>query len=250
MITLANILLLLASVASAEPQVLPVEDMDKPGAMQGLQQNLDSKFSVVGGTVTGESNFTSTVTIKSPLRADGLVFISTTMTLGGEDAGAAGVIDVKRILYINIDSDNSGTNGAIQIWKNQSGETGTGAQLISIDETGGIVGSVPPSPPTANALYRDSVPKGWIIFNQATDAVSDSFNVSSIVDGAAGQDSVRWDTDFANTLYMGMATMDCHELGNCIATTAEAGATTVSCYNNSSALADCSIVKVLAFGDQ
>ena len=62
MITLANVLLLLATVASADPQVLPVEDMEKPGAEQALQQNLDSKFSITGGTITGHVHFSSSVT--------------------------------------------------------------------------------------------------------------------------------------------------------------------------------------------
>ena len=83
MITLANILLLLASVASADPQVLPVEDMDEPGAQQALQQNLDSRFSVTGGTITGHVHFSSSVTGLVGTGAVGDVTLDGTQTFTG-----------------------------------------------------------------------------------------------------------------------------------------------------------------------
>jgi len=49
----------LTKSAYGETQILPVEDMTKPGAQQVLQQDLDSKFGVSGGTVTGQVTLSS-----------------------------------------------------------------------------------------------------------------------------------------------------------------------------------------------
>lgn len=54
----------LASPLSAQV-MLPVEDLQKEGAVQALHQSLDSKFSVDGGTITGVVYFTSAVFINN-----------------------------------------------------------------------------------------------------------------------------------------------------------------------------------------
>lgn len=107
----------------------------------------------------------------------------------------------------------------------------------------------PGSPPTANTIYKNNIPKALIFFSQSTDVISDSFNISSITDGADGQDVVNIDRDFANTGYAVFAHHTCQELGNCIASQAT-GSVTVSCYNNSSVLSDCTTVSVFVFGNQ
>ena len=111
------------------------------------------------------------------------------------------------------------------------------------------VTSSPGSPPAANTIYKQNIPKAFIFFSQATDAINDSHNISSITDGANGQDVVNFDRDFLNTGYAIFTHHTCHELGNCIASQAT-GSATVSCYDNTPALADCSTVSVFVFGNQ
>lgn len=54
------LILLIASCAWGQQQsVLPVEDMKKEGALQAMQQMSDSKFSIYGGTVTGQISASS-----------------------------------------------------------------------------------------------------------------------------------------------------------------------------------------------
>lgn len=103
--------------------------------------------------------------------------------------------------------------------------------------------------PTANSLYKENIVKAWINFNQATDAVADSFNIT-ITDGAAGQDVLDFGIDFANTGYACIANQTCQEMGNCVVANTSAGTATVSCYNATPALADCSFVTVICIGDQ
>lgn len=54
--------------------------------------------------------------------------------------------------------------------------------------------------------YQDVV-KGWAIITvSGTVAILDSYNVSSVVDDAAGQTTVVWDTDFGGTSYSAVST--------------------------------------------
>jgi len=57
-----------------------------------------------------------------------------------------------------------------------------------------------PATPTANVLYRDLIPKGWVQFTVAAGIVDD-VNVSSITDTGAGDWTVNWATAFANANY-------------------------------------------------
>ena len=58
------------------------------------------------------------------------------------------------------------------------------------------------APPVANTIYKDNIVKGWVTFNQTgTQAIVDSFNVTSIADNGAGDTTVTWETDFANANY-------------------------------------------------
>ena len=74
------------------------------------------------------------------------------------------------------------------------------------DSTGTIVvdgaalGTSAPATPTANALYRDSLVKGWVVFD-LTGAIDDDLNVSSVTDNGVGDWTVNWATAFAGAGY-------------------------------------------------
>ena len=58
-------------------------------------------------------------------------------------------------------------------------------------------------PPTANMATRESICKGWAFVSIAagTPTLTNSYNVSGIVDGGAGITTITWNTDFANANY-------------------------------------------------
>ena len=64
---IGTIMSIFLSVCHAEPDALPVRSLDEPGTQQAIQQNLDSKFGVSGGTVTGPVAFSSNVAMSSYL---------------------------------------------------------------------------------------------------------------------------------------------------------------------------------------
>jgi hypothetical protein len=61
--------------------------------------------------------------------------------------------------------------------------------------------------PTPNAGYQESLVKGWVNFTQAASpTINDSFNVTSISRGGAGQYGVNWTRAFASTGYAASVT--------------------------------------------
>ena len=59
------------------------------------------------------------------------------------------------------------------------------------------------SPPIANTLYKDNVPKGWanVSYSGGVPALTDHFNAVSISDDGTGLSTITWNTDFANANY-------------------------------------------------
>ena len=58
-----RIMVLIASLCWAGGESLPIESFDKPGAVQAVQQALDDKFSIRGGTVSATAVFLSSMTV-------------------------------------------------------------------------------------------------------------------------------------------------------------------------------------------
>ena len=65
-----KLLLLIVLNCWAGGETVPIESLDKPGALQAMQQAFDDKFSIRGGTITGTSLFSSSVTVKGILSAE------------------------------------------------------------------------------------------------------------------------------------------------------------------------------------
>lgn len=65
--------------------------------------------------------------------------------------------------------------------------------------------------PAQHGLFRENVVKGWCRADSAQN-ISDSFNVSGILDNGLGDITVTWDRDFANSTYVNVATVQ-HDVG-------------------------------------
>jgi hypothetical protein len=109
----------------------------------------------------------------------------------------------------------------------------------------------------ATAAVDEKLVKAWINFDgSGTISISDSFNVSSIVDNGTGDYTINWDTDFAGANYV--PSFMCEEVSTAainvsvLASTAMAagvlriGVTTA----NDNLSRDPAIVCVMAIGDQ
>ena len=83
------------------------------------------------------------------------------------------------------------------------------ASALQLEATAAIGSALSGGSAKANSLYANNIVKAWarIDGNQAPASLTDSFNVSSITDNGAGDYTINWDTDFANTTYsvVGMA---------------------------------------------
>ena len=104
---------------------------------------------------------------------------------------------------------------------------------------------------------KERTVKAWVNFNGAA-AIQDSFNVSGIVDEAAGDYTISWDTDFASINYAvsGMAKRTSGS-GNsqailviARATALVVGAARINVQSESHAPTDPDIAMVMAIGDQ
>ena len=81
-----KLLLLIVLNCWAGGETVPIESLDKPGALQAMQQAFDDKFSIRGGTITGTSLFSSSVTVKGILSAEtnaSFTGSASTVTLSG-----------------------------------------------------------------------------------------------------------------------------------------------------------------------
>lgn len=78
-----------------------------------------------------------------------------------------------------------------------------GGNLGAFTGTSMTVSGAAPSPPTANTLYSDLVPKAWgsVTYSAGTPTLGADVNISGIVDDATGKITITWDRDFADVNY-------------------------------------------------
>lgn len=106
---------------------------------------------------------------------------------------------------------------------------------------------------TAHALSEREIVNGWINFNgTGTIAINDSYNVSGIADNGTGNYTISWDSDFNNANYAVGA--GCYISGNTgLPATPDAAPTAgtyrAGCTLAAGALADPTVMMVLAIGD-
>lgn len=63
-------------------------------------------------------------------------------------------------------------------------------------------------------ITDDKIINGWVDYNQVTNTVNDSYNVTSVTDDAVGEFIVTWDSDFATAYYAVVATAYRDEAGD------------------------------------
>lgn len=92
--------------------------------------------------------------------------------------------------------------GAQSFVGDTASQTLTNKSLTSPTLTGNV--SLPATdPPVANMATRESICKGWayVTISGGTVTLTNSYNVSGVVDGGAGITTITWATDFANANY-------------------------------------------------
>lgn len=120
---------------------------------------------------------------------------------------AAGTLDLvaggRRVLQASAYAD---ATNYLRVRPGKSGETVlldvAGGNVNGLEVATAFVAASAMSPPTANALYRENIVKGWISFKGTTTAsIYGSFNVTSLARDATGEYTITWDRDFAATPY-------------------------------------------------
>jgi hypothetical protein len=127
---------------------------------------------------------------------------------------------------------------------------GTAArQLVAVGSTalGAATGT-----PIPNAIYQQSLVKGWVKFVGATAAISASYNVTSVVRDVAGVWTVTWDRDFTSLhAVISVTVEDPGTVSMAMVTTPGAGSTQISVYKRVDGAAfDPQAVHVVAMGAQ
>lgn len=110
----------------------------------------------------------------------------------------------------------------------------------------------PSGTPAANTLYKGLIPKAWCRFNQQTNSIYGSVNVSSITDMVTGYAKVNWDRDFANANYCVVGSSIDFGVQLLIAAFENyaVGAVDAISTTNAGAAADADSFTLEAFGDQ
>ena len=139
-------------------------------------------------TTAGVTTLLSTANFNSAINITGTTNSSGTSNWTNVTAGGLNITSTANFRSdINV-TGNTESTGTVNIKANL-----TASALDILSEA--------PSAPRANTLWKDNIIKAWVQFSGGA-VIRDSFNVSSITDNAgAGDWTVNWDVDFANTNY-------------------------------------------------
>jgi len=99
---------MLAMSVSAQMDTLPVEKVDKEKAPQAIQQALDDKFSMRGGTVTGRVSFIQDVDMQEDLTVVGDIIASSDLSVTGSIS--VGELHNSSTTGSNLTTADTGTN--------------------------------------------------------------------------------------------------------------------------------------------
>lgn len=176
-------------------------------ALDSISNNASGRFAI-GGRVTVRNQGAVT---------QGNFVRKSATTLAIEDTGTAcnGSNDVP-VGTIGIALAAAGGTGTLVIYKFPNpyispfditaDQTSVGSLTLAAGKR--IVPAAVSGSPAAGALYSDNVPKAWVQFNgTGSIAITDSFNVSGLVDNGTGDYTITIDTDFATANYVALGGM-------------------------------------------
>lgn len=105
-------------------------------------------------------------------------------------------------------------------------------------------------PPTANQANRNGIAKAWIFMPATGTTPTSDYNISSVSHtNGTGQYTINFDTDFASTTFVAVATLNGGAAGMVSATASSAGAVFVDTRDGAGTLSDRSFYLVV-FGTQ
>jgi hypothetical protein len=158
-----------------------------------------------------------------------------------------------------VDLTYDGTNFLLELINHGHTGLGDGGHLGQVQATDVTVTGAAASPPDANTLVTDNIPKGWINFKgTGTIAINDTYNVSSIVDEGVGEYTINFDRDFANANYapVGVAKRLAADGSNIVQMAIEkssglsVGSMRVIFHDQNNSAIDVEIASIIAIGDQ
>ncbi len=113
------------------------------------------------------------------------------------------------------------------------------------------VSTVAPSTPVADTIYKDSIIKGWILFNGlGTVSIYDDMNVTSLADTDTGDYTITWETDLASANYAILGTGNAAVMVNRNnASSSTAGISYILVSNSSADPSDSDLISIAIVGD-
>lgn len=167
-------------------------DLLSPGAI-GTTTPAAGNFTTIGITTQGTGDFTSIgATTAGTLK--GTTIEGTTSLKLATGATVTGIID----------EDSMATNSATLISTQQSIKAYVDNNLFPVasqaeQETGTslLVGVTP-----GRQQYHQSAAKAWLKYDQGSDTINASYNITSVVDGGTGDHDVTIATDFSSSGYV------------------------------------------------
>ena len=131
----------------------------------------------------------------------------------------------------------------------------SGVTALSMAAAAGIIPAAVSGTPAQHGLFQENVIKGWVNFSGATATINDSFNVTSVSRTAAGDYTITWDRDFANSSYACIGTAVMSGASNCFVSINATGALAVGTVrinvtDHANSQIDVNPICVVAIGDQ
>lgn len=237
-------------VNTATAQTLTTKTLTSP--IVGTQITLDQ--STADYTLTwADPSAGRAISIPDPGGTDVFVFRDMTQTLinktltapvlGGSITGTYTLAGTPTITSPAISGPTlSGTVAGTPTWA--STQT---LPALTISGNGAITPAAVSGTPAQHALYRENVVKAWGAID-ATPAITDSFNLTSVADGGDGQVTITFDRDFAGTAYVAVGSST--GTGNIVSFTNYAAGSVLGVIANDAGVVGDAPLNFIAIGDQ
>lgn len=170
---------------------LPFANLTQIAAYSFLGNNSGSTADVAGFTIAGLTSKASPATtdylvISDEAASSAFKKATIAQVVGAIGSGVTSINSETGALTFNNGITNSGTTFSIDAATQSDQETATST-------------TKPVTP--GRQQYHPSAVKFWIKFSQSADTIQASYNVSSVTDGAAGNDVINYTTAFSSANY-------------------------------------------------